>query len=291
LRTRTGQLRYRRVSPLLEVWIVVEREVRKNLRSVKGVVMFSLSILGAMACTFRIPKIEETLATAQQFGAEQLHDAKAKLFADIYGSDSAGERLADAPVKLVALFWLAVWLTPLLVAILGFDGVPSDVQYRSVRYWTIRMRRGSYYVGKFLGLWLVIATITLVMHALIWAVTIARADATASETLAWGVRFYLISLPISGAWCGIATLIASLLRTPILALLLTCATFFTLFFAGVIVGRNIHNEVLQAIYPNSYDAWMLSTSPTHALGGLAITLAFAAVSTAAGAFVFSQRDV
>lgn len=279
------------MNPILEVWLIVQREVRKNLRSVKGLVMLSLSILGAMACTFRIPKIEDTLATAKQLGADQVHEVKSKFFAEIYGSESAGDRLADAPIKLVLLFWLAVWLTPLLVAILGFDGVPSDVQYRSVRYWTIRTRRASYYVGKFLGLWVVISTITLVMHGLIWGVTIVRADATAAETLGWGVRFYLISLPISAAWCGIATLIASQLRTPILALLLTCSAFFVLFFTGAVVGRNMQNAVLQGMYPNGYDAWMLSTDTTHALTGLAITLAFAAVTTAAGAFIFSLRDL
>ena len=279
------------MNPLLEVWLIVLREARKNLRSVKGLVMLSLSVLGAMACTFRIPKMEEGLEAAQKIGADQLHDAKAKFFADMYGSDSAGERLADAPVKLVILFFLAVWLAPLLVAILGFDGVPSDVQYRSVRYWTVRVRRSSYYVGKFVGLWFVVSVITLVMHSLIWGVTIARADASAADTLAWGIRFYLISLPISAAWCGIATLVASLLRTPILALLLICSTFFTLFFAGGIVGRSQHNEVLQGIYPNGYDAWMLSTDLRHAFIGLAITLGFAVVTTAAGAFVFSMRDI
>ncbi len=279
------------MNPILEVWIVVSREVRKSFRSVKGLIMFTLSILGALTCTFRIPRLEEALTTAQQIGAEQLHEAKANFFAEMYRSESAGARLADAPIKLVLLFWLAVWLTPLLVAILGFDGVPSDVQFRSIRYWTIRTRRSSYYVGKFVGLWLVISAITLVMHGLIWAVTIGRAEATASETLSWGIRFYLISLPISAAWCGIATLIASMFRAPILALLLTCTAFFTLFFAGAIVGPNLHNDVLQALYPNSYDAWMLSTNMSHAMGGLAITLGFAAVTTAAGAFVFSMRDL
>jgi ABC-type transport system involved in multi-copper enzyme maturation permease subunit len=279
------------VNPLVEVWLIVMRETRKNLRSVKGLVMLSLSILGAMACSFRIPRIEDTLATAKQLGADQVHEVKSKFFGEIYGSESAGDRLADAPIKLVLLFWLAVWLTPLLVAILGFDGVPSDVQYRSVRYWTVRMRRGSYYVGKFFGLWLVIGAITLTMHALIWAITIARADATAAETLGWGIRFYLISLPITGAWCGIATLIASLQRTPILALLLTCSAFFVLFFTGAVVGRNMHSEILQGVYPNGYDAWMLSMDTAHAATGLAITLAFAVVTTAAGAFIFSLRDL
>jgi ABC-type transport system involved in multi-copper enzyme maturation permease subunit len=279
------------VNPIVEVWLVVEREIRKNLRSGKGLVMFGLSVLGALACTLRLPRVDDTLAEAERLGPEAFHEAKARFFGDLYLSEGTGQRLADAPIKLVLLFYLAVWATPLLVAILGFDGIPSDVQHRSVRYWTIRTRRASYYVGKFLGVWVVVAAITLLMHVLIWSVTIARAEATAAETVAWGVRFYLVSLPIVGAWCAIATLVSSMLRTPFLALLLTCATFFSLFFLGALVGRTSGNEVLEALYPNGYDAWMLSPDLRHATMGLALALGLTVVTTVAGAFVFSVRDV
>jgi ABC-type transport system involved in multi-copper enzyme maturation permease subunit len=279
------------MNPLVEVWLILGRELRKNLRSAKGLIMIGLSLLGAMACTFRIPKIEEGLAEAQRLGPDQLHEAKAKLFGEMYMNEGTGENLASAPIKLVVLFYLAVWLAPLLVAILGFDGVPSEIQYRTVRYWTVRCRRSSYYVGKFLGLWVVVSLITLVMHSLIWVVTIARGEATTAETLHWGVRFFLVSLPIGAAWCGIATLISSFLRTPVLALLLTCATFFMLFFVGAIVGRSSHNETLQLVYPNSYDAWILSPDLQRAVAGVAIMVGFALVTTVVGAFVFSTRDV
>jgi hypothetical protein len=105
------------------------------------------------------------------------------------------------------------------------------------------------------------------------------------------VRFYLISLPIIGAWCGIATLVSSFFRTPFFALLITCATFFTMFFAGAIVGRSAHIEMLQWIYPNTYDAWMLSPDTQHALTGLLVMLGYAAATTAAGALVLTWRDV
>ncbi len=279
------------MNPILEVWLIVLREVRKTVASVKGIVMFVVSLLGALACTTHVPRVDDALAKAKALGIEDMRDVKAKAFAELYMSDSAGDRLADAPIKLVFLFWVAVWLTPLFVAIIGFDGIPSDLQYRSIRYWTIRSRRASYYVGKFLGLWLMISIMTFVMHALFWAVTIGRAEATAAETLSWGGLFYLISLPISAAWCGLATLIGSLFRTPILALLITCASFFTLFIAGFVVGRSTDNTILRGVYPNSYDSWMLSTNLNHALGGLGVVLAYALVTIVAGAFIFSMRDV
>src|SRR5579863_9661470 len=107
------------MNPLLEVWLILGRELHKNLRSAKGLIMVGLSLLGATACTFRIPKVEEGLAEAQRLGPDQLHDAKAKLFGEMDLIDGTGEHLANAPIKLVWLFYLAVWLAPLLVAILG----------------------------------------------------------------------------------------------------------------------------------------------------------------------------
>ncbi len=279
------------MNPLLEVWLIVERELRKTFRSAKGLLMLLLSVLGATAESLRVPKFEEAMREAQKAGPAELHQVKAQFFGDMYMDSGTGERLADAPVKLVFLFFLAVWLTPLVVTILGFDGVPSDMQFKSVRYWTLRTRRASYYVGKFAGTWLVVAIIMLVMHALIWSITIARGEASASDTLSWGLRFYAVSLPIMGAWCGIATLVSSFFRTPFLSLLLTCAVFFALFFAGALIGRTKQIEPLQWLYPNTFDGWMLSPNTQHAVLGLVVTLGFAAVTTAVGAVVFTWRDV
>jgi ABC-type multidrug transport system ATPase subunit/ABC-type transport system involved in multi-copper enzyme maturation permease subunit len=225
------------MNPLLEIWLVAARDCRKNVRSVKGLVMFCISLLGALASTFKLPKFEEAMDDVHRLDPEQLHTVKSQLFAKLYGDEAAGETLAGAPVKLVILFFLAVWLVPLLVMIIGFDGISSDLQYRSVRYWTIRTRRASYYVGKLVALWAVIALVTLVMQLMIWGVTIVRADAPAGETVLWGLRFWATSLPISGAWCGIAILMSSLSRTPMISLLMTGAVFFLLFFVGFVIGK------------------------------------------------------
>ena len=51
------------------------------------------------------------------------------------------------------LFGVSLVLMPAVVLLLGFDSVSAERQHRTVRYWTIRTRRASYIVGKFLGLW------------------------------------------------------------------------------------------------------------------------------------------
>jgi len=279
------------VNPLLEVWLVAARDGRKNIRSVKGLVMFGISVLGALACTFKLPKFEEVLKDTNGVDPEQLHAFKASFFARLYGDPDTGDRLATAPIKLVVLFFIAVWLAPLLVMIIGFDGISSDLQYRSVRYWTIRTRRISYYAGKFLALWAIIALVTLVMQLIIWGVTIIRADAPPSETLGWGLRFWATSLPISGAWCGLATLTGSLFRTPILGLLTTGALFFLLFFAGYVIGKGADVAWLRYLYPNNFDAMIMSPKPEKVLQGVGMCLAFIVGSSALGATIFQKRDV
>jgi ABC-type transport system involved in multi-copper enzyme maturation permease subunit len=287
------------VNPLLEVWLVVAREFRKNIRSPKGLVMLGLSVLGAIASV--MPLFEDLWSKAKGLGPEGFHDAKAQAFGRLYRDDKVGLRLADAPSRLVVFFFIAVWLVPMLVAIVGFDGISSDLQHRSVRYWTLRTRRGSYYVGKFLGLWTVIATLTLVMHAIVWTVMMARGDAPTGDTLAWGMRFWFIVVLIAGAWCAIATLIGSLFRTPMVGLLLTCAAFFVMFFVGFIIpnanASTDPDEVskvmvfLRFLYPNSLDAWLLSPEPQRALSGLGVCAVYAIVASLVGSFAFARRDV
>jgi len=279
------------MTPLLETWLIAARDCRKNVRSLKGLAMAGISLLGALACTFKLPKFDAAMDETHSLPPEQLRALKQQIFSKVYGDEATGETLAGAPIKLVILFFIAVWLVPLLVMIVGFDGISSDLQYRSVRYWTLRSRRASYYAGKFLALWAIIAAVTLCMQLMIWGVTIVRADAPAGETIAWGVRFWVTSLPITGAWCGLATLTSSLARSPMLSLLTTSVVFFLLFFMGFIIGKWGDVAPLRYLYPNNFDGWILSSNPQRVLEGLGVCVAYMLFTIGLGSLLFSQRDV
>lgn len=284
---------------LVEIWLIVARELRKNIRSTKGLVMLGLSVLGALASGMRV--FEDLWKKAEELGPEAFHAAKVELFGHLYHDEKVGQRLADAPTRLVGFFYIAVWLVPMLVTVVGFDGISSDLQYRSVRYWTLRTRRSSYYVGKFLGLWAVVATLTLATHAIVWIGVIARGDAPVAAALAWGLRFWLVVVLIAGAWCAIATLIGSFFRTPTVALLLTCAAFFVMFLVGFILpypnaGADPADAskiwvFLRFLYPNSLDGWLLSPDPQRCVSGLGVCAVYAIAGSLLGSFAFARRDV
>jgi hypothetical protein len=140
-------------------------------------------------------------------------------------------------------------------------------------------------------LWLIIALVTLVMQVMIWGVTIVRADAPAGETIAWGLRFWATSLPITGAWCGVATLTSSVFRTPMLSLLTTGGVFFLLFFVGFVIGKGADVGQLRYFYPNNFDAWIMSANKTQVFEGVGVCLAYILLTTGLGSWALVQRDV
>ena len=152
-----------------ETGLIAAREIRKNIRSAKGLVMVIISLLGGVATSLLLQKLRAM--DEAQISPEQLHALQQAMLEKKYGDLEMAKYLASAPPVLLALLLATVWLNPGLVAVMGFDGISGELQHRSVRYWTVRSRRVSYFAGKFLGLWAVISIVTFVMHALIWGLT------------------------------------------------------------------------------------------------------------------------
>jgi ABC-type transport system involved in multi-copper enzyme maturation permease subunit len=288
------------VNPLKEVQLILLRELRKNFRSVKGIVLLLISLFGSFGAALLLVKFQQFKRTqlgeegaAAGIGAEGLkelvHNARIKGLTPLYGEVTA-KYIADSPEVLFAGLLITIWLTPLLIALLGFDSFSGDVQHRSVRYWTVRTRRGSFFAGKFLGLWSTVSAVTLAIHALIWGVCIARGEATAAETLSWGIRFWVVSLPMSAAWCGIAVLVSSFFRMPIVALLTTFAVYFGLWLVWVI-GNAADVEPLLYLYPNFYDKLLLSPQLWTAAAGFGACALMSTLCIGGGTFLFSRRDV
>ena len=222
------------MNPAAEVMLVVQRELRKNVRSAKGLVLLGLSLLGGVAVALVLAFVEkmkeEKLASLPPEAAIEVQ--KQIILQLGNGDEALGEALSKAPGALLGALEVTIWLGPMLVALLGFDAISAELQHRSVRYWTVRLRRPSYYVGKVLGLWGVISAVTLMVHLLMWIIVISRGE-SAGSTIAWGLRLWAVTLPISLVWCAIAQLIASQFRSPILSLLVTFAAFFVIWIGCI----------------------------------------------------------
>ncbi|HXX66754.1 MAG TPA: ABC transporter permease subunit [Polyangiaceae bacterium] len=276
------------MSPLVEVQLIAWRELRKSVRSVKGLVLAAMTLAGGAGASMLFAWIDRLKREALPDGVD-VQALQQQMFTQLYGAET-GQALAGCPHSLWMMLMATLWLGPLLVALLGFDSIPSDLQHRTVRYWALRARRSSYVVGKFFGAWLVVLGVTLGMNVVVWAVTVVVARLPAGDVLSWGVRFFAVSIPISAAWCGIATLVGSTIKTPFFALLAICATFCGLWLVWV-VSHLADIPALSYVYPNSYGPFFLSPRPTETARGLVGTCAIAVLTAGAAALLFERKDL
>ena len=287
------------MSPFAEVSLVIQRELRKNFRSVKGIVLFILSLLGGVGVTMIMVSLsgylDRQMMANKGMDPQQLQAMKLGALVELYGEDQ-GKYLAAVPTVMLIMFNVMVWLAPLLIVLMGFDAISGETQHRTVRYWTVRTRRSSYYVGKILGLWTVNSAVWLVMSIVVWIIAAARGEAAIGECVGWGVRLWLITLPMSGAWVAIATLVASQFRGPMISLLGTLGAFFVIWLlyfsnARLYSSGKVAYRPLAYIYPNFYQEFLLAPHFGRFATGLLPCLGITALLAGLGAWRFQTRDV
>lgn len=291
------------MSPAAEIQLIALRELRRSVRSVKGIILGVLTLLGAIVTSLVCVWIEGDDRAKAGVGSTAAYiDLKRQALEKATGDASFASYAATIPSSLLIFLKITIWLGPLLIALLGFDIISGETQHRSVRFWTVRSRRASYFTGKLVGLWALVGLITLVLDLIAGGVATARGYVTVGQLFTWGLRFWLVAFVIAGAWAAVATFISSLFKTPILSLLTTFATFFVmwLFGLGGFIARireGLASGVMkdmswyEYLYPNAYDTMMLAPHAGRVALAHGILLGFVLALTAAGALVFARRDV
>ncbi len=342
------------MNPAVEVALIANREVKKNFRSVKGILLAVLTIMGGVAFTFILSgsekvrsKIEQQAKLQQQMQeqmqqenlppdgsgapaldplqrnapprgngssgshrpttpgkppgeaskpaeikvtAEDLKKFNTAVYEEAGLAPSVAAYLGRAPMSLVMVLFVSVWLSPLLVSLLGFDGVSSDLQYRAYRFWATRSRRWSFLLGKFLGLFVSVAITTLAMNFIMWIAIAARGEEPFFTCVSWGFQLWMRVLPAVAGWMGIVTLISASVRVPILSLLTTFAAFFAVFVIWII-GVNVDNDFLKMVCPYGYVTHLLDTKIDQYLIGLMLSLGSVGVWIGGAVGIFRWRDV
>jgi ABC-type transport system involved in multi-copper enzyme maturation permease subunit len=303
------------VSPATEIALVAGRELRKSVRSVKGIILGILTLLGSFLAVLICIWIES--GVRKDFGADSTaaFQAAYEKAAVQAGSDpGVAHYVAHMPISLITFLKVLVWLGPLLVALLGFDSVSGDLQHRGVRYWTVRSRRWSYLLGKFFGLWGIVSVVTLTLMVLSSLAVLIRGYISIGDFFTWGVRCWVVSALIVGTWTAVATFVSSRFKTPLLALLSTFAAFFCMWLPGFIgwavrwgtaLQENAQNaqarEAARAVvanirwyeylYPNGYDDLLLSPKPLHVAEGIGACAVYMIVFVGLAAALFAKKDV
>jgi ABC-type transport system involved in multi-copper enzyme maturation permease subunit len=289
------------MSPLVEIAIIARRELWRGARSLKGVLVGLLTLAGALLTSLVWAWIEGT-SRSSALPADQFVELKRQALEKATGNVAVAAYLAGSPTSLFFFLEATVWLVPILVALLGFDAIAGELQGRSVRYWTVRVRRSSYFIGKFFGLWASIGVVALAMDAIAGFVVLGRGYVTVRDLLGWGLHFWVVALGIAGAWCALATLVSACFRSPMLSLLSTVGLFWAVGIFGLVsaaarssdaLTRGVTREMSWREYldPSAYVVPLLSPERAKSLAALGILLVLIAGVAALGSALFKRRDI
>jgi ABC-type transport system involved in multi-copper enzyme maturation permease subunit len=300
------------MSPATEITLIAGRELKKSIRSVKGIILGILTLLGSLLAVLICIWIETGVRGKIGGGDTEGFQAAYEAAAVKSGSDPAiAHYVAHMPLSLVTFLKVLVWIGPLLVAILGFDAISGDLQHRSVRFWTIRSRRWSYLLGKFFGLWGIVALVTFALVFLSSIAVLIRGYITVGDFFKWGLRCWLVSALIVGTWASVATFVSSRFKTPLFALLTTFAAFFCMWLPGFIGWAVRWGSALQQtaeteaaarasvvsirwyeyLYPNGYDDLLMSPKPLQVAEGAGACAIYVLVFVGLSVALFARKDV
>ena len=278
-----------------EIGLVAQHEIRRNVRSLKGIVMFVLFfLLGTLPVLGKI-LVDNAAKEAhlEKMTPEQKHQAFERALLLTYrGDHSIASYLADAPAALYLLLAMTQLLLPLLSLVIGFDQIAGDVQHRSIRYLVGRAKRASLVIGKGLGIWAVVAIMTFVTHAVVWAMLLFQHEYSAGDTLSWGIRFLAFCIASAGAQVGLASLVSSWFKAPILSLFIGLGIVFGLFVGrAIVLAIGDSAEFARWVFPATYETFMVKPEALTALGGCAAAVAWGAIMVALSTVIVQRKDV
>jgi ABC-type transport system involved in multi-copper enzyme maturation permease subunit len=280
-----------------EVGIVAQRELYRNLRSTKGIAMFSLFLLGGLVFSMLVSTFLGLLLkkAAQQAGMTSIPDEVQRQLFEGYLSEFYDEptakHLGGAPAVLYFLFRGTLIFLPFLVLLVGFDQLAGEIQHRTIRYTVGRAQRASIVVGKALGVWGVISVMVLVLHVTVWIFLVARGGGSFGQVLSWGGRFWLFSSVCAASYVGFSAIVSALFRTPVVALFAGIGAGAVLWLSYGLLGLFPRTEAATWAFPNAYEKLMLLPGPLQVLGGSALFIAWGALCVAGATLIMVKRDV
>lgn len=277
-----------------EVLLTAQRELRRNLRSTKGIAMFVLFVLGGTIPSLVQVLIERAAKTAGLGDLPEAAktEARKKLLEAAYdGNTAIADYLSHCPAVLYGLFKGTLLFVPLLVLLVGFDHLSGELQHRTLRYFVGRAHRGSLVAGKAIGVWGVIAVMITVLHAVVWIIVLARSEVPFGDLASWGGRMLVFSICYAAAYVGLIDLVSSLFKTPIVGLFIGAGVMFAMAITNLVLGIFEKTEQLTWAFPSTYERLLVSPEPLRAFGGMALLIGWGSVCVAIASEIIRRRDV
>ena len=233
----------RAVEGLREIEVVAVAEAKRTLKSARIIVLFLLFAMFTGLVTLVLgliaSQVQAQTATLTEDGGEQARQMMEAARSGILGLFFDWDRdfidaLKEVPLTILLVLRVVLFFLPFYVAVMAFDGVSGEIGPRSIRYLTVRSRRSSVLIGKFISNALLLTGLVgvITLAVFVFGGLSSKGEGFAFGTLAtWFGRFWIAAVLYSLAWLALTTTCSALFRTPVLSLVFN---FFALFFLWLV---------------------------------------------------------
>ncbi len=257
---------------LKETLVIWSAELRRAVRSGRAVVllglysMFSalvLLVVGWLASQVReaVNKQLETAGAGADASAQVGEEMRKGVLGFLTSNDSAMmEALAQVPLEVLVVFKITLFFLPAYVVLMGFDQISGEVGPRSMRYLTVRARRSSVLLGKFLSQATLLLGLVLIIDLAIFVYArIANPDFGFADVVLNLLKFWLAAIVFSLAYVSLTTLCSALFRSPAVSLVFNFILLFIFWLMDTIGRASGEDGVLR---------WLRYLSPSYYAGNL-----------------------
>ncbi len=250
-------------------------ECRRTLRSARV-----LALLG-LYCLFAL--LVFVMAAAFRSFAQQLSESGLVLFES-----------GAMPVPILGVFYLSLFFLPIYVALMGFDQVSGEVGPRSIRYLTVRARRSSVLLGKFLAQTTVllglVCLLDLALCVYAWLTTPGFGSAT---FVLYVLRFWLASTVFSLAFLALTSLCSSLTPNSAVSLILNISVLLLSFlvWTTALLDRGHPLRAIRYLSPLRYSLRLVYPEAWDVAGSVAAYVFFTLLFLGGAFFVLRERDL
>jgi ABC-type transport system involved in multi-copper enzyme maturation permease subunit len=277
-----------------EIGITFGRELRRNLGSGKGIAAALLYVLGGVGVFLVGVSLNNEIARyGHEVTPEMRRELRRQVLSRLYDDPNTVDHLSSAPELLLGLHTAALFFLPLVVMLIGYDQLAGDLQFRTIRFTTVRSRRETLVLGKALGLWATTSILALALHVIAWTILVVHGDSDPTTVVKFGLHFWLCSAIYSFVYVGLTIAVSSTMKTPILALLTTCVVAFAWWLSRHIVhlATNSAHSAYDVFTPSYWAPSLLSPALGTFMGAASALIAFGAVFLVAACAVIQSRDV
>ncbi|MBL8680690.1 MAG: ABC transporter permease subunit [Myxococcales bacterium] len=282
---------------LSEVLLTFGRELKRTLRSGKGLgglLLFLVGGAGVAIVLFSFLERAEFYTARPETRTMMRRQVLSAMYDGVSGKDQIVDYLVSAPEPIMAFYPLTAFFLGIITMVWGFDTIAGDVQYRTIRYVTLRARRPSLVIGRWLALWVSGVIVSLVVSLILWAGLASKGPYDTSAVFHYGLRTWIATVTLSAWYSALTVLASSLFRTPVLALLTAGGSATVLWFLNKLSGAGWAPSWLKAAHdalPGAWDDRLIGPGIAQWGAGSGVCLLWSALALVAASAIVSKRDV